>query len=136
MNEFEDLQERVFTLYSDGRFAEIREVLDGAVDRFPNRRSRITFWQACMDSMLAEPERCLERLLRGADEGMFWPEDLLHTDPDLAAARALAGYDQMVMAVRSSAERGNANRPEEPEVLAFAPKAGPVRGLLIGLHIR
>jgi hypothetical protein len=135
VNEFEDLQAGVFTLYSDGRFAEIRELLDGAVDRFPNRRSRITYWQACMDSMLGEPERALERLRRGADEGMFWPENSLHTDPDLAAARALAGYDQMVKAVRRSAERGNVNRPEKPEVLLFAPKAGSVRGLLIGLHM-
>jgi hypothetical protein len=135
VNEFEDLQERVFSLYSDGRFAEIGELLDGAVDRFPNWRSRITYWQACIDSLIGEPERALERLLRGADDGMFWPENSLHTDPDLAAARALAEYDQMVKAVRRSAERGNANRPEEPEVLLFAPKAGPVRGLLIALHM-
>jgi hypothetical protein len=135
VNEFEDLQKRVFALYADGRFAEIPELQDGAVDRFPNWRSRITYWQACIDSLLGEPERALERLLRGADEGMFWPENSLHTDPDLAAARAVAGYDQMVKAVRRSAERGNVNRPEKPEVLLFAPKAGPVRGLLIGLHM-
>ncbi len=41
----------------------------------------------------------------------------------------------MVSAVRRSAERANAQRPERPEVLLFAPKAGPVRGLLIGLHM-
>jgi hypothetical protein len=35
VNEFEDLQERVFTLYSNGRFAEIRELLDGVVDSLP-----------------------------------------------------------------------------------------------------
>jgi hypothetical protein len=135
VNEFEDLQKRVFALYADERFAEIPELLDGAVDHFPNWRSRITYWQACIDSLLGEPERALERLRRGADEGMFWPENSLHTDPDLAAARALPGYDQMVEAVRRSAERGNVNRPEKPEVLLFAPKASPVRGLLIGLHM-
>jgi dienelactone hydrolase len=135
VNDFEDLQKRVFALYANGRFAEIPELLDGAVDRFPNWRSRITYWQACIDSLLGEPERALERLRRGAVEGMFWPENSLNTDPDLDAARVLAGYDQMVEAVRRSAERGNVNRPEKPEVLLFAPKAGPVRGLLIGLHM-
>jgi dienelactone hydrolase len=41
----------------------------------------------------------------------------------------------MVGAVRRAAERGNANRPERPEVLLFAPQDAPVRGLLIGLHM-
>jgi hypothetical protein len=66
VNEFEDLQKRVFALYADGRFAEMPELLDGAVDRFRNWRSRITYWQACMDSLLGEPERALGRLRRGA----------------------------------------------------------------------
>ena len=86
-------------------------------------------------SFTGEPRRALDRLSRGADEGMFWPENSLRTDPDLAAARALDGYDQMVKAVRRSAERGNSNRPEKPEVLLFAPESGSVRGLLIGLHM-
>jgi hypothetical protein len=125
----------VFTLYSDRRYDELHVLLDGAVERFPNRRSRITYWQACVDSLRGEPERALERLRRGVDEGMFWPENSLHTDPDLAAARALAGYGQMTEDARRSAERANSNRPEKPEVLLFAPESEPVRGLLIGLHM-
>jgi hypothetical protein len=135
MGEFEDFRDRVFALYSDGQYEGLHALLDGAVERFPNGRSRITYWQACVDSLLGEPRRALERLSRGADEGMFWPENSLHTDPDLAAARALAGYGQMMKAVRRSAERANSNRPGKPEVLLFAPESGPVRGLLIGLHM-
>jgi dienelactone hydrolase len=41
----------------------------------------------------------------------------------------------MVEAVGRSAERANSNRRERPEVLLFAPEAGPVRGLLIGMHM-
>jgi acetyl esterase/lipase len=135
VGEFEDFQEHVFALYSDRHYEELHTLLDGAVERFPNRRSRVTYWQACVDSLLGEPRRALERLSRGADEGMFWPENSLHTDADLAAARALDGYDQMMKAVRRSAEWANSNRPEKPEVLLFAPESGPVRGLLIGLHM-
>lgn len=135
MSEFEDFRDRVFTLYSDRQYEELHVLLDGAVERFPNRRSRITYWQACVDSLRGEPERALERLRRGVDEGMFWPENSLHTDPDLAAARALAGYGQMIENARRSAEQANSNRPEKPEVLLFAPESEPVRGLLIGLHM-
>lgn len=135
VSEFEHFRDRVFALYSDGHYEELHALLDGAVDRFPNGRSRITYWQACTDSLLEEPERALDRLRRGAAEGMFWPENSLNTDPDLAAARALDGYDQMMKAVRRSAERANSNRPEKPEVLLFAPESGSVRGLLIGLHM-
>ena len=135
MGEFEDLQERVFALYSDRQYEELHAILEGAVERFPKWRSRITYWQACVDSLLGEPERALERLRRGTDEGMFWPENSLHTDPDLTAARTLDGYDQMMEAVRRSAERANSRRPERPEVLLFAPESGSVRGLLIGLHM-
>jgi len=50
VSEFDDLQERVFALYAERRFEEIHGLLEGAaVERFPNRPSRITFWQACMD---------------------------------------------------------------------------------------
>jgi hypothetical protein len=135
VSEFDDLQERVFALYAERRFEEIHRLLDGAVERFPNRPSRITFWQACIDSLLGDPKRALERLRRGAEEGLFWPENWLDTDPDLAAARALPGYEEMVEAVGRSAERANSNRRERPEVLLFAREAGPVRGLLIGLHM-
>jgi predicted esterase len=135
MSEFEDFRDRVFTLYSDRQYEELHVLLDGAVERFPNRRSRITYWQACVDSLRGEPERALERLRRGVDVGMFWPENSLHTDPDLAAARALAGYGQMMKDARQSAERANSNRPQKPEVLLFAPESEPVRGLLIGLHM-
>jgi dienelactone hydrolase len=135
VSEFDDLQERVFALYAERRFEEIHRLLDGAVERFPNHPSRITFWQACIDSLLGDPKRALERLRRGAEEGLFWPENWLDTDPDLAAARALPGYEEMVEAVGRSAERANSNRRERPEVLLFAPEAGPVRGLLIGMHM-
>jgi hypothetical protein len=135
VSEFEDFRDRVFALYSDGHYEELRALLDGAVERFPNGRSRITYWQACVDSLLGEPERALDRLRRGADEGMFWPDNSLTTDPDLTAARALDGYDQMMETVGRSAERANSGRPEKPEVLLFAPESGPVRGLLIGLHM-
>jgi hypothetical protein len=135
VSEFDDLQERVFALYAERRFEEMRGLLDKAVERFPNRPSRITFWQACVDSLLGDPKLALQRLNLGAEKGLFWQENWLETDPDLAAARALPGYDEMVEAVRRSAERGNANRRERPEVLLFPPEAGPVRGLLIGLHM-
>jgi hypothetical protein len=135
MSEFDDLQERVFALYGERRFEEMRSLLDKAIERFPNRPSRITFWQACVDSLLGDPKLALQRLNRAAEEGRFWPENWLETDPDLAAVRALPGYERMVEAVRRSADRANANRRERPEVLLFAPEAGPVRGLLIGLHM-
>jgi pimeloyl-ACP methyl ester carboxylesterase len=135
VSEFDDLQERVFALYAERRFQEIRGLLDGAVERFPNHRSFITYGQACIDSLLGDPKQALERLRRGAEEGLFYLESSLRTDPDLAAARALPGYEEMVGEVRRAAERANAHRPERPEVLLFAPEAAPVRGLLIGLHM-
>jgi hypothetical protein len=135
MSSFDDLQKRVFALYTAKRFEEIRGLLDGAVERFPNWRSRITYWEACIDSLLGDPKLALERLRSGAEEGLFWSEGSLDTDPDLAAARLLPDWNQMVSAVQESAARANASRPERPEVLLFGPEAAPVRGLLIGLHM-
>jgi predicted esterase len=133
--EFDDLQERVFALYAEQWFGEIGELLNGAVKRFPKWRSRITYWQACVDSLLGDPEQAVERLRRGAEDGMFWPENSLHTDPDLAAARGLTSFEEVLGVVRRSSKLANENRPERPEVLLFAPEAEPVRGLLIGLHM-
>ncbi len=135
MSEFDDLRERVFALYAERRFEEMRVLLDDAAERFPSHRSAVTYWQACIDSLLGEPSQALQRLHRGAQEGLFWPENALHTDPDLAAVRPLPAYEAMLDAVRRAKERANANRPEQPEVLIFAPEAEPVRGLLIGLHM-
>jgi hypothetical protein len=47
----------------------------------------------------------------------------------------MPGWDEMVTSVRRAAERANANRPQCPETLIFAPEGMPVRGLLIGLHM-
>lgn len=135
MSQFDDLRERVFALYAERRFVEMRGLLDGAAERFPSRRSAITYWKACIDSLLGDPTQALQRLRRGAEEGLFWPENALHTDPDLTAVRSLPGFEEMVESVRRSAERANMNRPERPEVLLFAPEAEPVRGLLIALHM-
>jgi hypothetical protein len=135
MSEFDDLRERVFALYAERRFVEMRGLLDGAAERFPSRRSAITYWKACIDSLLGDPTQALQRLRRGAEEGLFWPENALHTDPDLTAVRSLPGFEEMVESVHRSAERANMNRPERPEVLLFAPEAEPVRGLLIALHM-
>lgn len=96
MAEFDDLQERVFAPYVEQRFGEMRELLNGAVERFPKWRSRITYWQACVDSRLDDSEQAVERLRRGAEDGMFWPENSLHTDPDLAAARGLTSFEEML----------------------------------------
>jgi hypothetical protein len=135
MSEFEELQERLFALYAERRFDEMHELVEGAVGRFPDHRSRITYWEVCIDSLLGDPNQALERLRRGADNGLFWPENSLHTDPDLAPARAMPGWDEMVTLVRRAAERANANRPQCPQTLIFAPEGMPVRGLLIGLHM-
>lgn len=135
MSQFDELRERVFALYAERRFEEMRGLLDGAIDRFPKRRSRITYWQACVDSLLGDPKHALQRLQRGAEEGLFWPESALHTDPDLTAVRSLPGYEEMVESVRRLAEQANRNRPERPDILLFAPEAEPVRGLLIALHM-
>jgi pimeloyl-ACP methyl ester carboxylesterase len=135
MSQFDDLRERVFALYAERRFVEMRGLLDGAAERFPSRRSAITYWKACIDSLLGDPTQALQRLRRGAEEGLFWPENALHTDPDLTAVRSLPGFEEMVESVRRSAEGANMNRPERPEILLFAPEAEPVRGLLIALHM-
>jgi hypothetical protein len=135
MSQFDDLRERVFALYAERRFVEMRGLLDGAAERFPSHRSAITYWKACIDSLLGDPTQALQRLRRGAEEGLFWPENALHTDPDLTAVRSLPGFEEMVESVRRSAERANMNRPERPEVLLFGPEAEPVRGLLIALHM-
>jgi len=135
MSQFDDLRERVFALYAERRFVEMRGLLDGAAERFPSRRSAITYWKACIDSLLGDPTQALQRLRRGAEEGLFWPENALHTDPDLTAVRSLPGFEEMVESVRRSAERANMTRPERPEVLLIAPEAEPVRGRLIALHM-
>jgi hypothetical protein len=109
--EFDDLQEQVFALYVEQRFSEIRELLDGAVERFPKWRSRITYWQSCVDSLLGDSEQAVERLRRGAKDGMFWPENSLHTDPDLAAVRGQPGFKEMLGEVRRSAKLANENPP-------------------------
>ncbi len=135
MTEFDELRDRVYELYGEGRFEEIGALIDGAVERFPDHRSSITYWQACIDSLLGDPEGAVLGLWRGAEDGMFWPENSLRTDPDLTAARSLPSFGAVLNAARRSSERANANRLERPEVLVFGPMDGSARGVLIGLHM-
>ncbi len=79
MDAFDELQERVFALYGQQRFEQMRELLAAAPERFPHRCSRVTYWQACVDSLLGEPEKALQRLRDGAEQAPFWAEESLHT---------------------------------------------------------
>ena len=91
------MTDEVYRLYREGRYQEGADLVARARPHLPERDSRLTFWEACFQSMAGDPTRAVEILLAGTARGSWWPEGML-ADRDLDAARILDGWSEVVAA--------------------------------------
>lgn len=126
------LNDQVFALYGEGRFAEALHVVEETAPTLPGWRSRTIYWRASLLSLVGRPEEAIEALRRGIDTGLWWRPDWLTTDQDLEPLWDLPGFAEVVSASELRQISGNAGRRERPEVHVLSPVGYP-RGVLVAL---
>ncbi len=126
---FDEVARAVFRLYGERRYPEALTVARDASGRFPDRRAAISFWIACLLSLMGEHDNAVAVLADGIERGEWWSEGRLRGDPDLAPLQGRADFDAVVDAAR----RGQAANPSMPALEVLRPSTQP-RGFVIALH--
>jgi predicted esterase len=124
--------DRVFPLYSDGRYDEALAALDTVPSELGAWSSDVTHIRACLLSLLGRPDDALATLRDGLDRGEWWNERILVEDDDLAAVRELPGFDPLCREADARARAYNASAPAEPPLVQRPRDAA--RGVVVVLH--
>ena len=89
---FDDLTERVLELYRGGEHTSALSLAESGFEQFPNRRATLTYWCACLKSLLGDPASALEDFEDGLAAGLWWAEPMLREDADLDSVRRLDAF--------------------------------------------
>jgi hypothetical protein len=69
---FDDLTDRVFKLYAGGEHTSALSLAESGFEQFPNRLATLTYWCACLRSLLGDPASALEDFKDGLAAGLWW----------------------------------------------------------------
>ena len=108
--DFSAVTDEVYRLYREGRYQDGADLVARARPHLPDRDSRLTFWEACFQSMAGNPETAVETLRAGTTRGLWWPEGML-ADRDLDAARVLDDWTEVVAASEAHEQARMDSRP-------------------------
>lgn len=125
--DFATVADEVYALYREGRYREGAALVARARPQVPERDGRLTFWEACFQSMAGDPAAAVETLLAGTGRGLWWPEGML-ADHDLDDARTLDGWSEVVAA----SERHERTRMSQRPTIRV--RRGGGGGTVLALH--
>ncbi|AZR74607.1 hypothetical protein BBF96_15225 [Anoxybacter fermentans] len=80
---FNTLQKQIFDYYGKSEFREALEVAKLALENFPEKMSRISYWIACLYCRLGEIEEAIKTLKSAVEKGCWWAPQILLNDWDL-----------------------------------------------------
>ncbi len=125
------MAQRVFDLYSEGRYEEALRVVEGARPDHPEEDGRLTFWEACLLGVSGAPDEALRVLEAGMERGLWWAPDML-ADSDLDAVRELKGWDEVLH--RCSELAAEFSATHRPETQHHPASVDSPAGTVITLH--
>lgn len=136
MADFFERAEPVFTLYTQGRYAEALHLTDELARDFPDRAIYTSYWKICLLAVSNQREAALQVMEEAIAQGLWWSTGRLHEDPDL---KELQGDPKFEYLAAISMERyAAAAGRSKPELLILEPggaAASPLPLLLV-LHGR
>ena len=133
MNTLDELFQKVIQMHSAGQYAEADQMLQIEIARFPQDRARIMYWRTCMLALDQQREAAIICLREALDEGHWYAEPTLHSDPDLASLQGHAKFEQLV--IRNAERVADAQRHVEPRIIVKQPLVGTEPyPLLVALH--
>jgi predicted esterase len=126
----EELRDRVYALYAEGRFDQALHVLEAERDALGGHEATGTFWATCLLSVAGRPDEAVATLQAGLDRGLWWSGSLLNWESDLDAVRGRADFRKLA---GESDRRMRAGRTTTPVLVVHRPER-PTGALLIALH--
>src|SRR5512144_2139016 len=126
--------ESMFALYTAGRYAEALTVTEQLAREFPEEDASTSYWRLCLLSRMDRTEQAVASMSQALQRGMWWGENALRDDPDLAPLQGLPAYETMVAECKR--RYSEAQKNSRPELLVRTPGTKPPYPLLIALHGR
>ena len=137
IQDWSEVQDRVFALYGEGKLKEALTEADRAARDFPDRLTRTSYWRACLHSLLGEKGEALGILQDAVDRGAWWSEATLKSEEDLASLRDLSEFQAILRAfVDLSAAAAGKARLELAIVQPKRTGSASLPPLLLALHSR
>jgi predicted esterase len=140
---YEDLADRVFTLYTEGRQRAALDLLAQPDPELEPWSAELAHSAACLHGSLGDPAAALQVLRTASQGGAWWDPSILTDDDDLAALQSLPEFQELVAlsATRRSADPRPALiqlPPDEYDPVLRAAAAGDhvvrVGGVVVALH--
>lgn len=132
---FPELSDRVFLLYTEGKYLDALQLVEQNEGRFPEHSARTTFWKMCLLSRSGHSEDIISVFQKALDAGLWWAENQF-IDSDLDAVRDLPGFKQLVAVSQQKYEEVRAHIKRDQTILLPEPPESGKYPLLIALHGR
>lgn len=133
---FPDYQNEFFRRYHGGNYRAALEWLRAGEDNYPQQSAALYYWRICLLCLLGQPDQAVSVLQEGLESGMWWSEEMLRQDPDLAGLLGRPDFENLI--ILSGDRQLQAQATSEPAMLVYAPEDqadGPAP-LLLALHSR
>lgn len=129
---YEALNDEVFALYREQRYAEALALIEARGAQLPGWRSDLAHTTACLHAAAGDAPAALGDLVRASREGAWWHPRLLLEDDDLAGLHELAGFEDLVAESARRCEAAQSDATRRPPVVVRP--TGPARAVLAVLH--
>ncbi len=117
--DFHRIRGSVLNLHREGRYQDALQVAAKAREQFPGK-GETSYWIACLQCRLDDPEGALRTLQRAVKNGHWWSARWLTQDPDLEPLRDRPLFQEIVAESRRRREEAQAGA--RPELLVLPPE--------------
>ncbi|MEV6414664.1 alpha/beta hydrolase [Kribbella sp. NPDC051718] len=126
---YEQLTDRLLSLYREGKQREALKLLDPPDPELAPWAAELAHFEACMHGSLGDPDSALEVLLRASAAGAWWHHSLLVEDDDLAALREVPEFKQLV-----EFSQGRKVNDQPAWTIDLPDAERPLLGVVVALH--
>ena len=126
--------EAMMSFYAEGKYLDALAVTEQLAAEFPEENATTSFWRVCLLSRVGKTDEALRAMSSALDDGLWWLEEQLRSDEDLAPLQGLPAFEKMVTECRT--RQSLAQKNSKPEILIHLPTGNQPHPLLIALHGR
>lgn len=130
--EFFKKSEALFQAYQEGNYADALTVAEKLAVEYPERDGNTSYWRICLYAVTGQKEHALRALEDALKRGVWWAEEQLRSDPDLASLQNDPQFERLLLLSNEKHKQARA----EPELFVYQPDGTGPFPLLIALHGR
>ena len=130
--EFFKKSEALFQAYQQGKYADALAVAERLAVEYPERDGNTSYWRICLYAVTGQKEQALRALEDALKRGVWWAEEQLRSDPDLASLQNDPQFERLLLLSNEKQKQARA----ESELFVYQPDGTGPFPLLIALHGR